>query len=338
MDPTPNPKTESASAERQHAARALEDLQAACLDLERLEEAAHLTGLTDAKAVAATIHDISRALQAAEGAGVPSTDLKARVAGARAIHALSPFLNRLQTRPRGYPGDFETMEQLWRGENRAPERSLGHLLETYAMSSAIARQHRNRVALQAACIRRVARAQPSCRVLSIGCGSSPDVRALIQGSLAEARFTLCDSDPDALGWVRTEIGVAGDRCEFVAGMVPGVLSRAHEHGPFAVVVTNNLFDYLPDVLIVRTLREAWFDLLAPGGLAFFTTIAEQNPLRTWLEYLADWPLIERSEATLLRLCREAGIPAQPALARDVSGLAIVATLRKGLHTTPPMQI
>ena len=81
--------------------------------------------------------------------------------------------------------------------------------------------------------------------------------------------------------------------------------------------------------IVRTLHESWHELLAPDGRILFTNIGRGNPFRVWLEYLADWRLIERSEADLIALCRAAEIPVEPVLVRDATGLSIVAMLRKG---------
>ena len=95
-------------------------------------------------------------------------------------------------------------------------------------------------------------------------------------------------------------------------------------------LAGGLFDYLSDRFIVRTLAECWHDLLAPGGRILFTNIGRGNPFRVWLEYLANWRLIERSEADIVALCRAADIPAEPALVRDATGLSIVARLRKGM--------
>jgi SAM-dependent methyltransferase len=308
---------------------ALERLVAACDRLEALAEENSIAGIRKFHRVVSLIHDICEALADAEASGVDPELLRNTVATARDIHARSPFITRLQQWPRGYPGDFETIEWLWRGENRAPAGSLGFAFEAYALSAAIAQQHRNKVALQAACMRQGMYADPSCRILSIGCGSSPDVRSVIDHASAGARFTLCDSDPDALEYSRAALGSAAERCQFVAGFVPRVLRRVRSEGPFNVILAGGLFDYLSDRFIQRTLHDAWHELLAPGGLMLFTNIARGNPFRVWLEYLANWRLIERSEQDVMRLCRDAGVPVEPALARDATGLAIVATIRKG---------
>jgi hypothetical protein len=307
----------------------LRQLRAACARLESLPETGARTGLRQLHRVISLIHDICDALSEAEEAGIDHAVLRDTVAGARAMHGQSPFLKRLQDWPRGYAGDFETIEWLWRGENRASPGSVGYAFEAYALSAAIAQQHRNKVTLQAASIRHAMRANPRSRVLSIGCGSCPDVRSVVDQAAPAARFTLCDSDPEALAYSRAALAPIRDQCEFVHGLVPRVLRRVRRGGPFSVILAGGLFDYLSDRFIVRTLHDAWHDLLAPGGSIVFTNIGSGNPFRVWMEYLANWRLLERSEQDVVRLCREADIPVEPALSRDGTGLAIIATLRKG---------
>ena len=123
-----------------------------------------------------------------------------------------------------------------------------------------------------------------------------------------------------------------DRCHFVEGFVPRVLRRVARYGPFDLMLAGGLFDYLSDRFITRTLTDAW-QMLAPGGRIVFTNIAVDNPYRVWIEYMADWKLIERSESDLAALCRTAGVPA-PQLIRDATSLAIVATVVKEKTPVP----
>jgi O-methyltransferase involved in polyketide biosynthesis len=90
-------------------------------------------------------------------------------------------------------------------------------------------------------------------------------------------------------------------------MVPRVLRRVREHGPFDLILAGGLFDYLSDKMIARTLSDAW-SMLAPEGRIVFTNIATGNPFRVWIEYMGDWKLIERSEEDVASLCRLAGVP------------------------------
>jgi SAM-dependent methyltransferase len=289
----------------------------------------HATGhVSKFHRVVAAIHDICDALFDAELSGVAPAQLRDTVAPARQIHGQSPFIRRLQEWPRGYPGDFETIERLWQADNLAEPGSIAHAFETYALSSSIAQQHRNKVAMQTAAIRDAMAGGRRCRLLSIGCGSCPDLRSTLNDVTDRSEFVLCDSDADALSYSRAWLHPIADRCHFVHGMVPRVLRRVNGHKPYDLILAGGLFDYLSDRFIVRTLEESWHQLLAPGGRMLFTNIARGNPFRVWLEYLANWRLIERSEEEILGLCEAAGIPNEPLLIRDATGLAIVAELRK----------
>ena len=56
---------------------------------------------------------------AGEEAGVERNEILAHLATARAIHHRSPFAARVTDWPRGYPGDFETVEYLCDAVNHA---------------------------------------------------------------------------------------------------------------------------------------------------------------------------------------------------------------------------
>ena len=302
---------------------ALARLSYACQQLEGLAGTG-LIGPRHYHRLVSIVHDLCDALTHCEAAGVPDADIRAMVASARDIHGASPFVTRLQQWPRGYPGDFETIEWLCRGENRAPAGTLAHAIESYALNSPISQQHRNKVSFQAACMLQAFAGPRPCRILSIGCGSSPDLRAVIDQVPASATVVLCDSDPDALAFSRGMLEPIADRCRFVHGMVPRVLRRVRDEGPFDLILAGGLFDYLSDRFIARTLSDA-HAMLAPAGRIVFTNIARGNPFRVWIEYMGDWTLIERAEDDLARICETAGLPA-PVLVRDATSLAIVATV------------
>jgi SAM-dependent methyltransferase len=217
---------------------------------------------------------------------------------------------------------------LWQADNRAPAGTLAHILETYALSAAISQQHRNKVALQASWIRDAMRRGPHPRVLSIACGSCPDLRSVAEDVHDGAIFVLCDSDANALEFSRAKLGALAEQCRFVQGSVPRVLRRLPRDERYDLIFAGGLFDYLPDRFIIRTLHDAWHDLLAPGGRLAFTNIARGNPFRVWLEYVGSWPLIERSEADLIALCSAAGISVAPEVTHEATGLSIIVSLMK----------
>lgn len=281
--------------------------------------------------VIAHSHRLCAAIGDAERDGLAPAHIRRVLDGVRDVHAQSPFVARLQQWPRGYAGDFETIEYICRHENRARPGTLAHAIERYALDSAIAQQHRHKVARQSRLLLDTVRATPrgGARLLALACGSCPDLHA-IRESIApfDFRAVVVDQDRDALSLSRARLDVLGDRVIPVAGNLFRLGRDLATRGPFDAIVLGGLLDYL-DVRQAEYLMERIVGpLLAPGGRMLVTNIVERQPFRVWIEYLANWSLIERSEQEVGRLARLAacGRPARLAVELDPTGLAIVATL------------
>ncbi len=75
------------------------------------------------------------------------------------------------------------------------------------------------------------------------------------------------------------------------------------------------------------IRAVCNELLADGGRLFLTNIASPNPYRVWIEYLADWHLIERSAEELRWLAAAtAGSEVTCGLRREGSGMTWLMTI------------
>jgi extracellular factor (EF) 3-hydroxypalmitic acid methyl ester biosynthesis protein len=274
--------------------------------------------------VAMAVHGLCHACAAAEREQLPREAILAIGQRARAIHRRSPFIERLQTWPRGYQGDFETVDYLMQQQVRAPEGTVEYWLEYLALSSPIAQQHRNKMLLQG---REIVTALESCaagaRVLVLASGSCPDLVGIADWLVGRnVQVVLCDGDAEALACARARLAGLGDRLTCVHGSVLGSHTKLAPFGPFDVIAAGGLFDYLPERQATFLLRVIWQRLLAPGGHLFFTNIARGNPFRLWIEYMADWRLIERTEGEMLALLAAGcGDDAAASLRRDGTGLA-----------------
>jgi extracellular factor (EF) 3-hydroxypalmitic acid methyl ester biosynthesis protein len=279
--------------------------------------------------VLALVHQICAAILACEEAALTRDEIVAVLDPVRRVHARSPFVARLQQWPRGYPGDFETVEYLCSGKNRAEEGTLARSCEAYALSRAIAQQHRNKVQHQAARIMRTMLANPrQTRIASLACGSCPDLRSIADHlpSLA-GEIWLNDGDPAALEFSAAAVRGVRERCRFRPGDVLSV-ARGLPRGAFDLVLAGGLYDYL-DARKAALLLRIVYGLLAPGGTFFFTNIAEGNPYRPLIEYFGDWKLIERSDEDVLALCESAGIPrSNVTIGREETGLALLIEVMK----------
>ena len=307
------------------AGNALDRLRLDCGRLVALESARPGRPLDLLHATVVAMHSLATSITACEDASLTRLELLPVLEEVRALHARSPFVHRLQAWPRGYPVDFETVEWLCDARNRASPGTVAWAIEQCSLQSPLAQQHRNKVGLQARAILSALVANPAARIASIGCGGCRDL-SLIQDYIpaSHGTFVLVDSDADALAFARGRLEPLAGRCTFVQGRVPRVFGKLAEAGPFDLIVAGGLFDYLPDRWAVATLSAAR-EQLAPGGRLLLSNIAKGNPFRPWIEYLADWWLIERDEADVSRLLGQAGFDAEQArLSHDSTGLALMA--------------
>lgn len=281
--------------------------------------------------VLAAVHRLCASIVVCEEAGIGRQAIVDVLEPVRRIHAQAPFVRRLQEWPRGYAGDFETVEYLCSGARRRREMTIPGICEAYSLTRSIAQQHRNKVQEQASRILRALLEHPgTARIFSIACGSSPDLRSIsahLPALLGD--LYLNDSDADALAFSAGALQSVAERCHTRLGNAIKVARRMEQDGKrFHLVLAGGLFDYLPEKAAIYLIEHAW-SLLEQGGTFFFTNIAEGNPYRPLIEYFGDWFLIERSEDDLHRYCEAAGIPRSAVtITREETGLTFLIDVKK----------
>ena len=98
----------------------MHNLHTAVKEFARIQEADYSDSALAWHRTVAAIHSLCVALREAELNGVSPAEIHGVVADAKAIHSRSPFVNRLQSWPRGYPGDFESIEYICDCKTLAP--------------------------------------------------------------------------------------------------------------------------------------------------------------------------------------------------------------------------
>lgn len=252
--------------------------------------------------------------------------VREQLAEVRKIHRQSPFFVRAQDWPRGYAGDYETIEYIVNGKNQSPKHSLGYYLEAIILNSPIVQQHRNKVLHQSQLILDKALTIRGAKVLSIGCGSSADLRS-IQKVLknTDISVTLFDMDEGALSYSAEKLDQMKDQCNLIQGNLLRLVKKIEEK--FDLIVIGGVFDYLTDKTIISLLDKIYNENLRPGGEIFFTNIASGNPYRSWMEYCFDWELIERSERNIRSIYDAAPLPnSSLSVMREETGLTFLAKI------------
>jgi extracellular factor (EF) 3-hydroxypalmitic acid methyl ester biosynthesis protein len=274
------------------------------------------------------VHQLCAAILSCERADLTREEIVSILDPVRRVHARSPFVARLQQWPRGYPGDFETVEYLVSGNNRA-EDPLARSCEAYALSRSIAQQHRNKIQHQAGRILSTLRQNPrATRIASIACGACPDLRSILDLLPGIAgQIWLNDLDPEALAFSKKALGPIAEHCLFRQGDALTAV-RNMPRNSFDLVLAGGLYDYLNE-RTATLLIQMVYRVLAPGGTFFFTNIAAGNPYRPLIEYFGNWTLIERTEEDIYRYCERAGISRQNvSIRREETGLALLIEIQK----------
>jgi len=273
------------------------------------------------------VEQLCSAIDDALLAGSGDQEIRALIEPARAVHAQSPFWQRVYSWPRGVVGHYLTIEWLCESRLQSPPRSIAAYLERYLFSFPAAQQHRNKVAWQAEHIRSAVRAGAR-KVLSVACGGCRDLRLCLTNLIGDTRFFLNDLDEEAIRFSTAHLREIEHQLRPVAGNLFRSMRRFSELGPFDLIVAGGIFDYLNDDLFCK-MTSRLIACLVPRGKLCLSNFAEPNPYRTWMTYFGDWVLVERSEHSIRRILGDAsaaGVDLK--FSRDATRLAVLVTAQR----------
>jgi extracellular factor (EF) 3-hydroxypalmitic acid methyl ester biosynthesis protein len=232
-----------------------------------------------------------------------------------ALHSLilrAPFVFRTYTKPLGYAGDYQMVNQIL-GDPREGPSTYFQVVNAAFLQTAVATAHRHRIGILVQFLESLAQqaraAGRSFRVLNVGCGPAEEIaRFLQQSSQPELlSFQLVDFSGETLDWTRARLDAVqratGRRTaiEFVLDSVHQLLKRRDSEGAgqgeFDAVYCAGLFDYLSDKVCAK-LNGYFVSRMRPGGRLLVTNVHSANPERFSMEHILEWYLIYRDEARM----------------------------------------
>lgn len=243
---------------------------------------------------------------------------------------------RCYAKPRGYAGDFMTIEWFYQNSPDGVGR-LGPVLDRCFLNAPAARAVRNRRGLLGEHIRAAldqAKGQ-TARITSMACGPAAEVFDVFESleDRSKLRATLIDIDLQALAFV-------SDRCErlklrrqvdlFNGNLVYLATGRQKlDLRDQDLVYSIGLIDYFNDKFVVALLDYV-YTLLRPGGKVVLGNFRVDNPDKALMDYILDWKLIHRSEEDMNRLYQASRF-ARPctAIRTEPAGVNLFAECIKG---------
>jgi cyclopropane fatty-acyl-phospholipid synthase-like methyltransferase len=207
-------------------------------------------------------------------------------------------------------------------DNKSVYGTVEYFIEEYALNSAIAQQHRNKLHHQSEILLgTLLNGGENMKILSVGCGGCRDIMS-IATYIDNVNFELIinDIDNDALELSRKRLEHL-KHLHVVAGNIIQAVRKVEKLGPFDLIVTGGMFDHMSDRHVAFFLKQSLKNLLNERGRLFFANAIEENPFRVWMEYLADWRLNYRSEDHISVLMTDAGFNREAIeIRKDETGL------------------
>ena len=223
-----------------------------------------------------------------------------------------PYTNHSMQRPRGYPGDAELIDMIYRVEPKGELDDFGRSIfdRTIACGASEAVRQRLKFARE---------------LLSIAVNNGQSICSLAGGHLREAddlagqvkaAFTVVDQDEQSLSVVRD---THGNSIEAIEANVFNWLRTAPRDGRrYDLVYSLGLTDYL-DTRQLLTFTKLAAKIMAPGGKLVLANFHDHR-WSAYMEAAMDWHLVYRTEADMAQNAKDAGLNHR--IFRDATGYII----------------
>ncbi|MEJ2246331.1 MAG: cyclic nucleotide-binding domain-containing protein [Acidobacteriota bacterium] len=214
---------------------------------------------------------------------------------------------RMYSKPRGYAGDYLTIEWMYKNEPGGSGR-LGPLLDRVMLSAPAIQAVRNRRKLLANEILRVMDEKKGhdANITSLACGPGREVFDVLEmlENPERLRSNLIDIDLQALEYLSNIKEKSSLKCHvnLIHGnllyLATGKVKLDIEKQD--LVYSVGLIDYFNDKFVIKLL-DYIFNLLASGGAVILGNFHPGNPCKAFCDYVLDWKLNHRTEEDMNRL-------------------------------------
>lgn len=225
----------------------------------------------------------------------------------------APFANRAYHKPRGYAGDYEMMNHLYRNEHVGPS-LFDQCMHKYFIDEPAGQAVKNRGHYLFEKLSELLNKQPHnetpLRVLSIASGPAMEVQLLLKNQKnlphRQIEFHFIDQDEESLKHAQRQIHSleknvkSGYKFYFHNLAIKNIIAKGIPFGEFDFVYSAGLFDYFSDP-VATSAAQRFFDVLKPNGSVCIGNFSTKNPCIPLMEVFLDWHLIYRTNEDLVRI-------------------------------------
>lgn len=215
---------------------------------------------------------------------------------------------RAYEKPRGYAGDYEMMNQIYRSSYEGSD-LFGKVLHNYITNEHSGDSVKFRKPYLHQKIRDQLKQPGLRRILSIASGPAVEFQEAVgkwsQEELDRVQMNLFDLDREALEHAQTKImeiasirGVTPNVNYINASVKSFLVSSAHSTEKFDLIYSAGLFDYL-DNATSTALTHKFFNMLNPQGTLLIGNFTKDNLTKAFLHLIVNWTLIHKTQEEIL---------------------------------------
>lgn len=222
----------------------------------------------------------------------------------------APFANRAYFKPRGYAGDYEMMNHLYREE--AVGRTLfDKCMHKYFVDEPAGVAVKNRGTYLFNKIKKTISSKSGpVKILAVASGPALEQQLFIKNcpefKNRDVEFTCIDQDEESLKHAQLQI-MSLNRLydtsynfKFSNLAIKNIILKGLPGEKYDLIYTAGLFDYFTDP-VAEAAAIKLFEGLAPGGELIIGNFSKDNPSTPFMELVLDWNLIYRSVDDLKKL-------------------------------------
>lgn len=223
----------------------------------------------------------------------------------------APFASRAFFKPRGYAGDYEMMNHLYRNES-VGESLYDKCLHRYLVDEPAAEAVKNRsVYLKNKIIQMVKESKKdTIKILSVASGPALEQQMFLKDCKEfygkKIEFVCLDQDEESLKHAQLQLSLlermhnSGFKFRFVNCAIKNIIINGLDEHDFDFIYTAGLFDYFADS-VAQVAAQKLYDGLNDGGTLLIGNFSKENPTQVLMDMFLDWILIYRSGEDLTRI-------------------------------------
>lgn len=245
-------------------------------------------------------------------------------------------------KPKGYPGDYETLEIIYDKRIVSHKDDLGYFFDVYFLNNPYAKAVRERKNKLREIVEDVlAKEKSPISILNLACGACKEIRDICDSSSKtdlsgkEISFFCLDWDKEALAFSKEQLknSPKNFHINFMEENVLNFIRRTEfydKNGKQDLIYSIGLADYFTDRILKTMTKNAFYGLKKGGKFVIAHKDKDISFSHLPPEWFCDWTFYQRNQEDLLALINGVGLDGvKISTDRDVTGDIFFITLTKG---------